>query len=62
VLGSTNDFANAPDWAAYDHQSADPELIERTADEQMNEAPMSGLRMESPREVLRLLLHPRGAV
>ena len=61
ILGSMNDFANAADWAAYDHQSAAPELLQRTADEQMNEAPMSRLGMESPRAVLRMLLQPRGA-
>jgi len=56
VLGSMNDFANAADWAAYDHQSADPQLLQQTADEQMNASPMSRLGMESPRAVLRALL------
>jgi hypothetical protein len=41
-----NDFANAADWAAYDHASADPDRLQRTVDEQMNESPMSHLGME----------------
>jgi hypothetical protein len=60
VLGSMNDFANMADWAARDHASADVVLLQRTADEQMNSAPMSLLGMESPREVLHALVSPRG--
>ena len=60
VLGSMNDFARMADWTAYDHQSADPDLLAMTADEHMNPAPMTVLGMESPRDVLRLLLEPRG--
>jgi hypothetical protein len=60
VLGSMNDFANMADWAAHDHQSADPALLALTADEQMNGAPMSMLGMDSPLDVLHLLLRPQG--
>ena len=60
VLGSMNDFANMADWETYDHRSANPAFLERTADRQMNEAPMSRLGMESPRVVLRALLQSRG--
>jgi hypothetical protein len=60
VLGSMNDFAFMAHWAAEDHQSADPALLAHTADEQMNAAPMSRLGRDSPVDVLRLLLQPRG--
>jgi hypothetical protein len=61
VLGSMNDFAGMASWAVQDNGSADPALLAMTADEQMNEAPMSRLGMESPRNVLRLLLEPRAS-
>ena len=61
VLGSMNDFANMAAWEAHDHNSADLRLLQHTADQQINEAPMSRLGMGSPRAVLRLLLHPRGS-
>src|SRR5262249_22969651 len=60
LLGSMNDFAQMADWAAYDHDSADPKLLRQTADQQMNDAPMGRLGMDSPRQVLDALLRPRG--
>jgi uncharacterized protein DUF6933 len=60
VLGSMTDFALMADSAAYEENSADPDLLVHTADSQLNESPMSRLGMDSPRSVLRALLQPRG--
>jgi uncharacterized protein DUF6933 len=60
VLGSMNDFAQLADWSAYQHQSADAALLAWAAEQQMNPAPMGLLGMKAPRDVMRLLLEPRG--
>jgi hypothetical protein len=60
VLGSMNDFSNLSLFTTHDAQSVQPWVLDDAVDRQINPSPMSFLGMESPRDVMRLLLQPRG--